>query len=1629
VQKVDDLSDTYKKETESCIKTIHTLLKTLQKKPSDPKAISELVRAAHTLKGASLQMGYYSVAYIARMMEDFSKNLQIRKKVNMQDLAFLEDFTSSIDKSIGAETAGETSKIEPELLKKIDRLEIKEKEELKRLFSREFNENLGMIDKGLQALEKNPDDKEAVLGIRKATHSLEGDSLLAEEYQVAYLSQKINLMVKEGEIKYIRHFYETLKQSLGQTGESLEKKHPLQKLKSLHQELQSAEDRRKQAEDSLKESEQRFRLAFEYSRDAVFLVEPQSRMIIDCNESARKLLDKKKKEIIGQPETIIYPSNKAQLFAMALKRRLDKEGYVDDETIVITKKGKQRDVRITASAILVSGKAMIQLIFQDITEKKKMEVKRIETNAMIAAEKARSEESEAGKKKIEAYFDSMNEGVVVLDSNGLHTEVNQAFMDMLKLDSEKDIIGKPFYRYISKTYIPQNMNAMIKARKNKEKYIKNADSVLIAKNKKEVPVLVNVTLLWDEAGQYDGAIAVLRDISNIKEKEKQVKQLKERIEFILGSTKTNLDIIDPNFNLVYVDPKWEKRYGDPKGKKCYEYFAGRKKACLTCGIPKALKTKKPVVTEIVLPKEGNRPIQVTTVPFKDEGGKWMVAEVKVDITERKKAEEEIKESEEKFRLIFESSRDGMAMANLKGILIDANKAFCDMHGYKRKELVDKKTFMELTPEKWNKIEGNIIKNQVMKRGYSDSFDKEQIKKNGEIFPVNVTIHLIKDKHGKPFRMWAIVKDITEKKRAEEEIKAALKETEEERKKTKESEEKLKTVLYSMQEGVIITDANHNITSVNQAVPSILGYNEKDLIGKSVATLYASKKDRQRALNELERRGNISNLEVKIKKKNGGKIDVLANVSLIKDAKGNVVQTVGSFLDISERKRYQERLEDHAAEMQEKTSELELANLKLRASEQKMWLNQKMLKGNVKDLQNLHEELRKSEGRWERTFDSISDFVFIQDKEFRFIRVNKAFADALKVKPEDLIGKKCYNVLHKSKKPWPGCPTLKSLKDKKPHTAEIDDPKIGVPLLVSASPMFDEKGNVTGMVHIAKNISEEKKAKEILKRGKQELEQAVKERTKELEIAAKELVEEEAKLTKANEELKEREGRYKELFDLNHDGVVFVDIKGNIKNANKAYQNMVGYNLDELRNLTYQQLTPKKWHKMEAEIVKNQMMKRGYSDWYEKEYIKKDGTIFPIKIFGRLIKDKQGKPTRLWGIARDVSKEKKAEEELKKSEEKYGLVIDSADVATWDWDLITDITHWGNGLTKLFGYKDLNVKNSKQWWVSKIDPSYMEKVGKTITNHIKKKITVPWKEEYYFKKADGSLAYVIDWGKLMLDKKGKPVRMIGAMLDITKQKKTEEKLKMANEELKAANRSMLDDDIKLEKAYKDLRRVDELKSEAIRNVSHEFRTDISAIDNSAKKLKEQCHSSKPDKKVVSESFDMLFTYSGKFQEQINAILQLGMLQRIESIEKEKTDMNSVITGVIGEYSSKAKEKDLSVKKNIGKLPKISTNPELIKTMIRNLVKNAIKFTDKGYIKVSGKKQGKDIVISVEDTGEGISKEDMDKLFQPYTRLNPLKEGVGVGLAIVKRAVELHNGEIDVESKLDKGTKFVVKIPIK
>lgn len=130
--------------------------------------------------------------------------------------------------------------------------------------------------------------------------------------------------------------------------------------------------------------------------------------------------------------------------------------------------------------------------------------------------------------------------------------------------------------------------------------------------------------------------------------------------------------------------------------------------------------------------------------------------------------EQIQKSEVKYRRLYESMTDAYASIDMSGRILEYNRAFRDMLGYSDEELLQK-TYLDLTPEKWHDFESGIIAEDVMKRGFSDVYEKEYRRKDGTIFPVELRTYMIKDDLGENLGTWAIVRDITERKQKEREL--------------------------------------------------------------------------------------------------------------------------------------------------------------------------------------------------------------------------------------------------------------------------------------------------------------------------------------------------------------------------------------------------------------------------------------------------------------------------------------------------------------------------------------------------------------------------------------------------------------------------------------------------------------------------------------------------------------------------------------------------------------------------------------------------------------------------------------------------------------------------------------------
>ena len=253
-------------------------------------------------------------------------------------------------------------------------------------------------------------------------------------------------------------------------------------------------------------------------------------------------------------------------------------------------------------------------------------------------ERERSEEkAKRAFTELNQIFQSAADGMLVIDKDFTVMRANETF-EKLSGTSVEEAVGKKCHEVFPGVQCRTLLCPATKILHGEERV--ECETVKKHSDGSDIHCILTATPFRDPTGELIGIVEDFKDITERKHAENEIRSLKQQIEFILGATKTGLDIIDEDFNIRYIDPEWQKIYGDPAGKKCYEYFTGRDKVCPSCGVLRACETKTMTSAEGILPKEGNRPVQITTIPFQNAEGEWLYAEICIDITERKKTEEE-----------------------------------------------------------------------------------------------------------------------------------------------------------------------------------------------------------------------------------------------------------------------------------------------------------------------------------------------------------------------------------------------------------------------------------------------------------------------------------------------------------------------------------------------------------------------------------------------------------------------------------------------------------------------------------------------------------------------------------------------------------------------------------------------------------------------------------------------------------------------------------------------------------------------------------------------------------------------------------------------------------------------------
>jgi len=387
------------------------------------------------------------------------------------------------------------------------------------------------------------------------------------------------------------------------------------------------------------------------------------------------------------------------------------------------------------------------------------------------------------------------------------------------------------------------------------------------------------------------------------------------------------------------------------------------------------------------------------------------------------------------------------------------------------------------------------------------------------------------------------------------------------------------------------------------------------------------------------------------------------------------------------------------------------------------------------------DLLQAKEDWERTFDSVPDYIAIISNQHKIVRVNKAMAQQLGVTPEQAIGLNCYECVHEKSQPPDFCPHKQTVIDGNEHIVEIHESHLGGDFIVSTTPLKDAKGKTIGSVHVARNITERKKAED---------------------------------------ELSSSEAKYRALVENADDAIILTDLDGNPLYRNPAYFKSLGFEEKEKREPDGLDRV----HPDDLPFLKKNIkdIKKTHSTVTEYRSMHKNGSWMYKHAKSVLISDEKGEPTSILTIIRDITERKKTEEALADSEAKYRALVENADDAIVLTDLRGMYIYRNSAYYRSLGFeKDEDTESDG---FARVHPDDLPTVRETIPQLLKTGYSTV---EYRVKHRNGSWIYRHSKSVLIRNRHSEPYAILAIIRDVTERKKTEEKLAQVNEKLRVVGK--------------------------------------------------------------------------------------------------------------------------------------------------------------------------------------------------------------------------------------------------
>ncbi|MHA1985406.1 MAG: sensor histidine kinase [Promethearchaeota archaeon] len=502
--------------------------------------------------------------------------------------------------------------------------------------------------------------------------------------------------------------------------------------------------------------------------------------------------------------------------------------------------------------------------------------------------------------------------------------------------------------------------------------------------------------------------------------------------------------------------------------------------------------------------------------------------------------------------------------------------------------------------------------------------------------------------------------------------------------------------------------------------------------------------------------------------------------------------------------------------------------------------------------------------------------------------------------------------------------------------------------------------------------------------------------------------------------KETEEKYKLITENSQNIVYSLDMNLNNTYISPSVYTVLGYDVDEALLMHPRDNTNKEDLGKIAKIYREEFKKERKNglkkDLNRKRVFNirekhKDGRILTMEHTISWLCDKNGIPVGILGVARDITKKETTEKLLKESEEKYRNLFENSPHAVGLINSNGVVIQGNSNIEKIFGYKKEEIIGQNFSKFPLFSKEHNVIVLKSFNKLIKGEIPEP--QELQLHKKDGSIIWVSMQASIVKLKSETLFQVITQ--DISKIKEVEKKLEEQNKELQELN---------------------ELKTEFLTRASHELKTPLTTIKGNADLVINLHHENlKPE---VITMLEIIQKDCVRLEDIVHKLIESSKLEtsKIE-LHRTKEDLLSFFKLCLNEVQTLAKIRNLTINLDIKPFTTVMFNKDQIHEVISNLLSNSIKYSPpKGIIDINSEIKGETIIISIKDQGIGFTKDEKVTIFQKFGKINRvsqgldvISEGSGLGLYIAKKIVELHGGEIWVESEgRNKGSIFYFTLPI-